>query len=395
VDGINLAQGFPDFPAPAAIKDAACAAIQADVNQYAITWGAPALRAAIAEKYSPALGRPIDPEREITVVCGATEGMLAAMLAVVDPGDEVVVFEPYYENYGPDAVLSGARPRYVPLAPPDWRFDPDALAAAFGPRTRAVVVNTPHNPTGKVFTRDELAQIAALCQRWNVVAITDEIYEHLVYEGEHVRLATLPGMWERTITISGLSKTYSVTGWRLGYLLAPERLTTPIRRVHDFLTVGAAAPLQEAAAVALRFPASYYAELLAGYVERRALICAGLEAAGFEIYRPAGAYYVMTDIGGFGCNGAEGADRAEGGGLVPAGTSHRTRSPAGARIDDVAFVRTMIDKVGVAAVPGSSFYAEPARGRTQVRFAFPKRRETLEAAVRRLVELPTALAARR
>ncbi len=365
VDGINLAQGFPDFPAPAAIKDAACAAIQADVNQYAITWGAPALRAAIAEKYSAALGRPIDPEREITVVCGATEGMLAAMLAVVDPGDEVVVFEPYYENYGPDAVLSGARPRYVPLAPPDWRFDPDALAAAFGPRTRAVVVNTPHNPTGKVFTRDELAQIAALCQRWNVVAITDEIYEHLVYEGAHVRLATLPGMWERTITISGLSKTYSVTGWRLGYLLAPERLTTPIRRVHDFLTVGAAAPLQEAAAVALRFPASYYAELLAGYVERRTLVCAGLEAAGFEIYRPAGAYYVMTDIGGFGAT------------------------------DDVAFVRTMIDKVGVAAVPGSSFYADPARGRTQVRFAFPKRRETLEAAVRRLAELPTALAARR
>src|SRR5919205_1931862 len=282
VGGINLAQGFPDFPAPQALKDAACAAIQADVNQYAITWGAPALRAAIAAKYGPALYRALDPEREITVVCGATEAMLAAVLAVVDPGDEVVVFEPYYENYGPDAVLTGARPRYVPLLPPDgegrtWRFDPDALSAAFGPRTRAIIVNTPHNPTGKVFTRTELAQIAALCQRWNVVAITDEIYEHLVYEGEHVRIATLPGMWERTITISGLSKTYSVTGWRLGYLLAPERLTTPIRRVHDFLTVGAAAPLQEGAAVALRFPPSYYAELLAGYVERRATLLAGLE----------------------------------------------------------------------------------------------------------------------
>jgi aminotransferase len=363
VDGINLAQGFPDFPAPPSIKDAACAAIQADVNQYAITWGAPALRAAIAEKYGPALGRALDPDREITVVCGATEAMLAAVMAVVDPGDEVVVFEPFYENYGPDAVLSGARPRYVPLLPPEgpggaWRFESDALAAAFGPRTRAIVVNTPHNPTGKVFTRPELEQIAALCQRWNVVAITDEIYEHLVYEGEHVRIATLPGMWDRTITISGLSKTYSVTGWRLGYLLAPERLTLPIRRIHDFLTVGAAAPLQEAGAVALRLPPSYYADLLAGYVERRAIVCEGLARAGFHVYRPAGAYYVMTDVTALG------------------GT------------DDVVFVREMISRVGVAAVPGSSFYADPARGRTQVRFAFPKRRETLEAAMQRLAELP-------
>ncbi|HEY7059915.1 MAG TPA: aminotransferase class I/II-fold pyridoxal phosphate-dependent enzyme [Chloroflexota bacterium] len=363
VDGINLAQGFPDFPAPRALKDAACAAIQADVNQYAITWGAPALRAAIAAKYGPALDRALDPEREVTVVCGATEAMLAAVMAVVDPGDEVVVFEPFYENYGPDAVLSGARPRYVPLLPPagadsDWRFDPNALAAAFGPRTRAIIVNTPHNPTGKVFTRAELEQVAALCQQWNAVAITDEIYEHLVYQGEHVRLATLPGMWERTITISGLSKTYSVTGWRLGYLLAPERLTVPIRRIHDFLTVGAAAPLQEAAAVALRLPPEYYADLLAGYVERRAVVCAGLEAAGFRVYRPAGAYYVMTDVAALG------------------GT------------DDVAFVRAMIERVGVAAVPGSSFYADPARGRTQVRFAFPKRRETLAAAMRRLAEVP-------
>ncbi|HLH22205.1 MAG TPA: aminotransferase class I/II-fold pyridoxal phosphate-dependent enzyme [Chloroflexota bacterium] len=367
VDGINLAQGFPDFPAPQAIKDAACAAILADVNQYAITWGAPALREAIAAKYGPALGRDLDPEREITVVCGATEAMLAAVMAVVDPGDEVVVFEPFYENYGPDAVLSGARPHYVPLLPPDaaggaWRFDADALAAAFGPRTRAIVVNTPHNPTGKVFTRGELAQIAGLCQQWNVVAITDEIYEHLVYEGKHVRLATLPGMWERTITISGLSKTYSVTGWRLGYLLAPERLTVPIRRIHDFLTVGAAAPLQEAGAVALRLPPAYYADLLAAYAERRAVVCTGLAAAGFHVYPPAGAYYVMTDVAAL-----TAADGAAG--------------------DDVAFVRAMIERVGVAAVPGSSFYADPARGRTQVRFAFPKRRETLEAAMRRLAEL--------
>ena len=362
VGGINLAQGFPDFPAPQALKDAACAAIQADVNQYAITWGAPTLRAAIAAKYSPLLGRDLDPEQEITVVCGATEAMLAAILAVVDPGDEVVVFEPFYENYGPDTVLSGARPRYVALEPPDWRFDPDALAAAFGPRTRAIIINTPHNPTGKVFTRAELEQIAALCQRWNAVAITDEIYEHLVYEGEHVRIATLPGMWERTITISGLSKTYSVTGWRLGYLLAPARLTVPIRRVHDFLTVGAAAPLQEGAAVALRFGPEYYADLLAGYAERRAVLLAGLQAAGFHVYPPAGAYYIMTDITSLG------------------GT------------DDVAFVRQMIEQVGVAAVPGSSFYADRARGRTQVRFAFPKRIETLRAACERLARLPARLA---
>ena len=362
VGGINLAQGFPDFPAPQALKDAACAAIQADVNQYAITWGAPTLRAAIAAKYSPLLGRDLDPEQEITVVCGATEAMLAAILAVVDPGDEVVVFEPFYENYGPDTVLSGARPRYVALEPPDWRFDPDALAAAFGPRTRAIIINTPHNPTGKVFTRAELEQIAALCQRWNAVAITDEIYEHLVYEGEHVRIATLPGMWERTITISGLSKTYSVTGWRLGYLLAPARLTVPIRRVHDFLTVGAAAPLQEGAAVALRFGPEYYADLLAGYAERRAVLLAGLQAAGFHVYPPAGAYYIMTDI-----------------------------TPLGGT-DDVAFVRQMIEQVGVAAVPGSSFYADRARGRTQVRFAFPKRIETLRAAGERLAQLPARLA---
>ncbi|MBX5492773.1 MAG: aminotransferase class I/II-fold pyridoxal phosphate-dependent enzyme [Chloroflexi bacterium] len=362
VGGINLAQGFPDFPAPQALKDAACAAIQADVNQYAITWGAPTLRAAIAAKYSPLLGRDLDPEQEITVVCGATEAMLAAILAVVDPGDEVVVFEPFYENYGPDTVLSGARPRYVALEPPDWRFDPDALAAAFGPRTRAIIINTPHNPTGKVFTRAELEQIAALCQRWNAVAITDEIYEHLVYEGEHVRIATLPGMWERTITISGLSKTYSVTGWRLGYLLAPARLTVPIRRVHDFLTVGAAAPLQEGAAVALRFGPEYYADLLAGYAERRAVLLAGLQAAGFHVYPPAGAYYIMTDI-----------------------------TPLGGT-DDVAFVRQMIKQVGVAAVPGSSFYADRARGRTQVRFAFPKRIETLRAACERLARLPARLA---
>src|SRR4051812_30093208 len=363
--GVNLSQGFPDFPAPQAIKDAACAAINADVNQYAVTWGARPLREAIAREFTKRYGLEVVADEQVTVCCGTTEAMMSTMMAIVDPGDEVVVFEPFYENYGPDAVLSGARPRYVPLLPPDapgapWRFEPDALAAAFGPRTRAIIVNTPHNPTGKVFTRSELEQIAALCQQWNVVAITDEIYEHVVYEGEHVRIATLPGMWDRTISISGLSKTYSVTGWRLGYLLAPERLSVPIRRVHDFLTVGAAAPLQEAAAVALRFPADYYAELLAGYAERRALLCDGLEAAGFRLYPPDGAYYVMTDVSGFGAT------------------------------DDVAFVRELIERVGVAAVPGSSFYADPAGGRTQVRFAFPKRREAPGGPVRRPSGPPAA-----
>ncbi|MCC6627050.1 MAG: aminotransferase class I/II-fold pyridoxal phosphate-dependent enzyme [Chloroflexi bacterium] len=356
--GINLAQGFPDFPAPLALKDAACTAIQADINQYAITWGAKPLRDAIAAKYRRCVELDLDPERHITVACGATESMMAAIMAVVDPGDEVIVFEPFYENYGPDTVLTGAAPRYVTLHEPDWSIDPDELRAAFNARTRAIIINTPHNPTGKVYSRDELDLIAELCRQWNVVAITDEIYEHMVYDGlKHISLATMPGMFERTITISGLSKTYSVTGWRIGYLIAAPEITTAIRKVHDFLTVGAPAPLQAAAVTALDLPASYYDELLRSYTEKRASMSAILTEAGFRVYHPAGAYYMMTDISDFGLG------------------------------DDVAFVRRMIEEVGVAAVPGTSFYHRKQFGRSKVRFAFPKRPETLAAAAERLSRL--------
>jgi len=357
-DAINLAQGFPDFPAPEEIKRAAIEAIRADINQYAITWGARALREAIAEKVRWYLGLDVDPETEITVTCGSTEAMIASMMAVVNPGDEVIIFEPFYENYGPDAILADARPRYVPLYPPDWRFDPDELRAAFTARTKAIVINTPNNPTGKVFTREELQVIAALCQEWDVIAITDEIYEHILYDGaEHIAIATLPGMRERTITINGLSKTYSVTGWRIGYAIAPPEITSAIRKVHDFLTVGAAAPLQEAGAVALRLPRSYYERLAAEYAARRDRLLRALEAAGFGVYKPRGAYYIMTDISRFGF------------------------------ASDVEFAHYLVREIGVAVVPGSSFYEHPERGRQQVRFCFCKRDETLEAAARRLLRL--------
>lgn len=355
---VNLAQGFPDFPAPEEIKRAAIEAIAADINQYAITWGAKSFRDAIAEKTRWYLGLEVDPETEITVTCGSTEAMMAAMLAVVNPGDEVIIFEPFYENYGPDAILSGARPRYVALTPPNWTFDPDELAAAFTNRTKAIILNTPNNPTGKVFTRDELRVIAELCQKWNVVAITDEIYEHILYDGaEHVALATLEGMRERTITINGLSKTYSVTGWRVGYVLAPPAITSAIRKVHDFLTVGSAAPLQEAGAVALRLPPSYYETLAADYAARRDRLYRALVAAGFDAYLPRGAYYIMADISRFG---------------FP---------------DDIAFSTYLVREVGVAVVPGSSFYHDPQKGRTQVRFCFCKTDETLDLAARRLMTL--------
>src|ERR1700716_1409906 len=285
---INFAQGFPDFEPSPEIVEAAQEALAAGgaYHQYATTWGAPALRQAVARKKSAEWGLPIAPERGVTVACGATESMMAAMLATVDPGDEVIVFEPFYENYGPDCILSGAEPRYVALRPPGWAFDPDELRRAFGPRTRAIVVNTPHNPTGKVYTRPELQIIAELCQEHDAVAITDEIYEHLVYEGEHVSIATLPGMAERTITISGASKTYSVTGWRTGWLIAPPDLSAGIRKVHDFLTVGAAHPLQIAVAQALEFPASFYVHLVGDYQERRDAIVSGLQEIGFEVVAP-------------------------------------------------------------------------------------------------------------
>ncbi len=356
--GVNLAQGFPDFPAPEELKDAAARAVLSDVNQYAITWGAKRLRDALVAKTRRFTGLEYDPEAEIAVCCGSTECMAATLLALVDPGDEVIVFEPFYENYGPDAVLCGAEPKFVRLREPDWSFDPDELERAFSNRTRAIVVNTPNNPTGKVFSRAELELIAGLCRKWNVIAVTDEIYEHILYDGaEHVTLAGLEGMRERTVTISGASKTYAVTGWRVGWCLAPPALTNAIRKVHDFLTVGAPAPLQEAIAVALELPDDYYVRLANAYCERREFLVPALDRAGFRTFRPRGAYYVMTDISDFG---------------FP---------------DDVAFARHLVEDIGVAAVPGSSFYADPVSGHRRLRFHFARRRETLQGAADRLGRL--------
>jgi aspartate/methionine/tyrosine aminotransferase len=356
---VNFAQGFPDFETDARILEAAARALRDGYNQYATTWGAPQLRTGIARRQSEAWGRPVDPETEITVSCGATEAMIAAMLAAVDPGDEVVIFEPFYENYGPDCIISGAIPRYVALKAPDWSFDPDALRAAFSEKTRAVVVNTPHNPTGKVYSQGELELIAQLCIEHDAIAITDEIYEHLVYRGRHVSLATLPGMAERTVTISGASKTYSVTGWRIGWLIAPPALTAGIRKVHDFLTVGAAHPLQVAIAAALELPPSFYVELLGDYRERRDAIVTGLQECGFEASEPDGAYYVMAGIHSFGFE------------------------------DDVAFARHLIEKTAVATVPASSFFHDPELGRGHVRFSFPKKLETIERGLAALRGLGT------
>jgi len=352
---INLAQGFPDFPMPEAMKEAACAAIHGDINQYAITWGAPALRVGIAEKYRRWYDMAVDPDRHITVTCGATEAMAAVFLALIDPGDEVIVFEPWYENYGPDAILASATPRYVPLEPPQWRFDPDVLRAAFNEKTKAIVVNTPHNPTGRVLTREEIGFIADLCIEHDVWAITDEIYEHIRYAGGHHVLATWPGMRERTITISGLSKTFSCTGWRLGYAIAPERESVAIRKVHDFLTVGAPAPLQAAAAVGMSFDAEYYNHLSLDYRARRDSLLPVLTEAGFKFSTPEGAYYVLADFSAL-------SDK-----------------------DDTAFGKWMAAEIGVAGVPGSSFYhAGAGRGKNMIRFAFCKRQETLDQAAERL-----------
>ncbi|GAC1481660.1 MAG: aminotransferase class I/II-fold pyridoxal phosphate-dependent enzyme [Candidatus Dormibacteria bacterium] len=358
-DCVNLAQGFPDFAAPAELKEAAVAAIRDDFNQYATTWGARVMREAIARKTEHFRGISVDPETEITVCCGVTEAMLSSILALIDPGDEVIIFEPFYENYGPDCILSGATPVVVPLNPPDWHFDPDRLRQAFGPRTRAIIINTPHNPTGKVYRRDELEFIAGLCREFDVLAITDEIYEHLVYRGEHISIATLKGMRDRTITISGLSKTYSVTGWRLAYAIAPPLMTNAIRKVHDFVTVGAPHPLQVAAATALAFPDRYYVDLLTGYRERRDFMLEILDGCGFKAYPPDGAYYVMTDIGSF-------------------------------NETDVPLAHRMVREIGLATVPGSSFYLDPERGRQQIRFSFPKKMETLRRAADRLKTLQPA-----
>jgi len=358
---INLAQGFPDFPMPEPMKDAACAAIHGDINQYAITWGARELRNAIAEKYRTWYGFPVDTETEITVTCGATEAMASVFLALIDPGDEVIVFEPFYENYGPDAILAGAKPVFIPLEPPNWTFDPERLRAAFSSRTKAIVVNTPHNPTGRVFTREELDLIADLCRENDVWAITDEIYEHIRYAGNHHLLATWPEMRERTVTISGLSKTYSCTGWRLGYAIAPAVETTAIRKVHDFLTVGAPAPLQAAGAVGMAFPPEYYNQMALAYRERREVLASALRAAGFSFSLPEGAYYVLADFTAL-------SDR-----------------------DDREFALWLTSEVGVATVPGSSFHATPGMGKRYVRFAFCKKTATIEAAAERLLRIPAMI----
>jgi aspartate/methionine/tyrosine aminotransferase len=357
-NAINLAQGFPDFACPQALKDAAAQAIYDNINQYAVTWGDPEFRQAIAEKEGPYLGIDINPDTQITVTCGATEAMAAVMLATVNPGDEVIIFEPYYENYGPDAIIAGAVPRYVTLHAPDWTFDEAELASAFNEKTRAIIINTPHNPTGKVFSRAELEIIAQHCQKWNVLAITDEIYEHILYDGNpHVGMASLPGMDNLTVTINGLSKTYSVTGWRVGIVIAPEDITNAVRKMHDFLTVGAAAPLQRAGIAAMRLPQSYYDELATLYHEKREMMLNILDEADIRYFRPQGAYYAFTDISNFG---------------------YKT---------DVEFTHFLIRDIGVAVVPGSSFFSRPELGRKFVRFCFSKQPQTLQAARERLQKL--------
>jgi aminotransferase len=358
---INLAQGFPDFPAPQVLKEAAVAAVRADVNQYAITWGSARLRAALEAKYRDLYGMEVDGARELTVTCGATEAMAAVMLALVDPGDEVIVLEPFYENYGPDAILSQATPVFVPLDPPGFRLDSQRLRAAVGPRTRALILNTPNNPTGRVFDPDELAAVARLAMEGDFYIITDEIYEHILYEGSHACLAADPDLRDRVVVVSGFSKTFSVTGWRVGTILAPPDLTGAIRKVHDFLTVGAPAPLQDACAAGLEtLGPEYYAGLAQGYRERRTVLLQALDAAGFVFTPPQGAYYVLAD---FRALGAE---------------------------YDVVFSRRLTREAGVAPVPGSSFFSRPEFGQDLVRFAFCKRIETLEDAGERLLRFAGA-----
>lgn len=360
--GYNLSQGFPDFESPRVLKDAAIAAISSGLNQYPVTFGEPELRAAIAAKARRYNGITCDPDTEVTVTCGATEAMIATLKAIINPGDEIIVFEPFYENYGPDGRLSGATPRHVTLHTPDWRIDADELAAAFNQRTKAIIINTPNNPTGKVFSRAELEMIAELCIRWDAYAVADEIYEHILYDGaRHVSLASLPDMEQRTITINSISKTYSVTGWRVGWAIAHERISQRIRKVHDFLTVGAPTPFQHAGTVALGLPDEYYGELRAHYAEARDFLLEVLRETGFSASLPRGAYYTMADVSslmsGFGVS------------------------------DDFGFSRKLIEVAGVATVPGSSFYSDPAKGRSQVRFCFCKRWETLRAVAQSLRRL--------
>ncbi|MBX9690703.1 MAG: aminotransferase class I/II-fold pyridoxal phosphate-dependent enzyme [Candidatus Obscuribacterales bacterium] len=363
---VNLAQGMPDFPCPEELKEAACRAINEDLNQYAITWGDKPFRDAISAKNEKYIGVKYEPESEITVTCGATEGMIATMLALVDPDDEVIAFEPYYENYGPDAILAGAKPRYVSLHPPDWKFDEEELEKAFNNKTRALVLNTPHNPTGKVFTAEELEVIARLCRKWGVYVFTDEPYEHILFDGaKHVAMASLPDMKDLTVTVNSLSKTYSVTGWRLGTVCAGEKVSTAIRKVHDFLTVGAAAPLQRAGAFAMSMPAEYYQKLANDYQKRRDIMLSILDEVGIPYFKPHGAYYAYCDISKFGFE------------------------------NDVKFTEFLVKDVGVAVVPGSSFFRPGDRGNKYIRFCFAKKPETLAKARERLLLLPEKLAARK
>jgi len=355
---VNLSQGFPDFAMPAVMKDAACAAIHNDINQYATTWGSKKLRDAITGKYDRRYGMPVDPEREITVTCGATEAAASVFLALLNPGDEVLIFEPFYENYGPDAILSEAKPVFVPLTPPDWKFDEAALRAAITPRSRALVLNSPHNPTGHVFSRAELEAIAKVCIEHDLMVFTDDPYEYIIFSGEHIPIATIPGMRDRTVTISSLSKTFSITGWRIGYAIANAERTSAIRKVHDFLTVGAPAPLQDAAAIGYSFDDSYYTQLSDGYKAKREFLSAALREAGFKFATPDGAYFIMADFSDL-------DDR-----------------------DDVTFAKWLTREIQVATVPGSSFYRPGApEGKHYIRFAFCKKHETLERAVENLSRL--------
>ena len=357
-DAVNLSQGFPDFPMPESMKDAAIAAIRDDINQYAITWGSKKLRNAICDKYQRRYGMTVDPETELTVACGATEATAAVFLALFNPGDEVIIFEPFYENYGPDAILCEAKPVFVPLVEPDWHFDAELLKRAITPKTRAIVVNSPHNPSGHVFSRAELTTIAAITIAHDLIVITDDPYEYIIFEGEHIPIATLPGMAGRTVTISSLSKTFSITGWRLGYAIAPAEMSTAIRKVHDFLTVGAPAPLMEAAAIGYSYPEAYYQKLAAEYRDRRDYLAGPLREAGFKFATPAGAYYFFADFSAI------------------------------SKDDDVTFAKWMAKEVGVATVPGSSFYRPGApEAKKYTRFAFCKQRATLEKAVEKLAKL--------
>ncbi|MBM3808900.1 MAG: aminotransferase class I/II-fold pyridoxal phosphate-dependent enzyme [Acidimicrobiia bacterium] len=360
-NAVNLSQGFPDFEAPQAVKDAACAAIQAEQNQYAPPSGTKAFRDAIAADYSRRYGVRLVADEQVTVCCGSTEAMLASIMSCIDPGDEVIIFEPFYENYGPDAMLAGGEPKYVRMHAPDWHFDEAELRRAFTNRTRAIVINSPNNPTGKVFSRDELQVIAELCQQWDVLAISDEIYERIVYDGHaHVPVASLPGMADRTITTGGLSKTFSVTGWRIGWAISPPALTGGIRKLHDFITVAAPTPFHDAGVAALSLPDTYYSGMRADYQRKRDLMMDILGRHGFTAYRPGGAYYVIADVSRFGFD------------------------------SDFDFARYLVRDVGVATVPGSSFYAGPASAPKTIRFCFSKRDDTLHEADRRLVNFTKA-----